>query len=213
MSWRYTSLVRSGHWSEPNSCLKQHRQRHNNPESMGSLSAAAWLLMGTKALNRWSDSVFDLDQNDLLFPAQGSSGKTSTSGLDLPCESCCHRKNIMPIYKWFLRALCPSLNYERWGNTNFCCQKSLFRFQFFQNIFLNELLFLEEETKTRVCQIVIIHLRILMSTNLVYLETLNPSKPTESDSHRIAGSINVFLWTMYSEVFGNNIRFQALFLI
>lgn len=100
MSWRYTSLVRSGHWSEPNSCLKQHRQRHNNPESMCSVSATTWLLRGKKTLNCWSDSIFDLDQNDLLFQAQGSSGKTSTSGLDLLCEGCCHSKNVMPIYKW-----------------------------------------------------------------------------------------------------------------
>lgn len=60
--------------------------------------------------------------------------------------------------------------------------KTLLRVQFFQNIVLNELLFLGGETKTRVSQIVIIHVHVFMSANLFYLETQTQGLRTSINS-------------------------------
>ena len=75
-----------------------------------------------------------------------------------------------------------SLNYGQWGNMKTIFQKTLLRVQFFQNIVLNELLFLGGETKTRVSQIVIIHVHIFMSANLFYLETQTQGLRTSINS-------------------------------
>lgn len=64
-------------------------------------------------------------------------------------------------------ALCSQSQWH--GNMKQFAKKSLLRFQLFQNIVLNEVLFLGGESKTSVSEIVITH--IFMSTNLFYLET------------------------------------------
>lgn len=108
-----------------------------------------------------------LVQKDILFQAQESYEKTSTLDLDLSSKATVIRKTKCPLTNGFLMAICSQSQFR--GNMKTICQKSLLRFQLFQNIVLSEVLFLGGESKTRVSEIVITH--IFMSKNLFYRET------------------------------------------
>lgn len=106
------------------------------------------LLRGKKTLNADLTIFLTLIQKDILFLAQESYEKTSTSDLDLSSKAAVIRKTKCPLTNGFLMALCSQSQLR--GNMKQFAKKSLLRFQLFQNIALNEVLFLGGESKTRV---------------------------------------------------------------